>query len=393
MKSVWKVLIISLPIVLMIVLFMVFIFPFLLGPSFHHTKVTNTILIDSDGDFIENQFSGSGTLEEPYIIENRVFGVNEMLIKNFYIGLEITGTTKYFIVRNCTFFGGRVSLKISNIAKGTALIHNNYFYSRDQAEWDAIYGSSGMNVINSSDVIIENNVFNCTDVYVIDQYYPGDSGYIVIEGSDNVVIECNSIRQHRLKIMNSKNSSINSNQLANDSDIYIENSPYSKIYNNNISTDNYGLTIDKSSHTLIQSNIFEIISDCHGIVVSESNYLSITDNTILRDEYDTINSRIGIYLTESCDNLISYNLIRNFTARSIVLRTNSNNNIIFHNSLYNNTKSIFQSQGYDECFGNIWYNPITLEGNYWNNLGSNSTYTIAGSAGSIDLYPLTSPII
>jgi len=82
-------------------------------------------LIDSDEDFVSLKSPGTGTSEDPYIIEDRVFGINETFVKEWYIGLEVINTTKHFIVRNCEFFGGLNSLRIFNITSGTAKIANN----------------------------------------------------------------------------------------------------------------------------------------------------------------------------------------------------------------------------------------------------------------------------
>ena len=73
----------------------------LFSPSFHHTAVKNTILINSDDDFIKYEFPGAGSFEDPFIIEDRVLGANESFIKNWYIGLEVINTTKNFVIRNC----------------------------------------------------------------------------------------------------------------------------------------------------------------------------------------------------------------------------------------------------------------------------------------------------
>ena len=51
------------------------------------------------------------------------------------------------------------------------------------------------------------------------------------------------------------------------------------------------------------------------------------------------------------------------------------------------------SQAKDDGEGNLWYEVISEEGNYWSNIGQNYTYMIDGSANSIDPYPLSvSPI-
>ncbi len=77
----------------------------------------DSISITSDEDF--SVFSGTGTYEDPHIIE----GYN--ITTTSFRGIYITGTTKHFIVRNCyveaTYFG----IDINDVAYGTATVINN----------------------------------------------------------------------------------------------------------------------------------------------------------------------------------------------------------------------------------------------------------------------------
>ena len=53
--------------------------------------------IDSDDDFVSYGFPGSGNLTDPYIIENYTIS------GPYSYAIEITYTTKHFIIRNCNF--------------------------------------------------------------------------------------------------------------------------------------------------------------------------------------------------------------------------------------------------------------------------------------------------
>ncbi|GAH56561.1 unnamed protein product, partial [marine sediment metagenome] len=46
---------------------------------------------------------------------------------------------------------------------------------------------------------------------------------------------------------------------------------------------------------------------------------------------------------------------------------------------------------YDDGVNNIWYDPVTQEGNYWWDYSGTGNYTIPGSARSNDTYPLSTP--
>ena len=66
--------------------------------------------------------------------------------------------------------------------------------------------------------------------------------------------------------------------------------------------------------------------------------------------------------------------------------------MISQNSLFNNYVQNSTSQAYDDGVNNVWYAPLVFIGNFWSNLGLNLTYEIAGSAGAVDFYPLSTPI-
>ena len=50
-----------------------------------------------------------------------------------------------------------------------------------------------------------------------------------------------------------------------------------------------------------------------------------------------------------------------------------------------------KSQAFDEGDENLWYNPTTLEGNFWSD-HENGNYEIDGSSNSFDKYPLSDKI-
>ncbi len=88
-------------------------------------ELTNTpfgaIYINGDLDFGPSgyNFNGSGTAENPFIIE----GYNITTTDN--IGINIEGTTKHFIVRNCYVYAENYGIYIYNATDGTATIENN----------------------------------------------------------------------------------------------------------------------------------------------------------------------------------------------------------------------------------------------------------------------------
>ncbi|GAH42515.1 unnamed protein product, partial [marine sediment metagenome] len=88
-------------------------------PSFSALTPHSPISIGSDDDFITYGFPGSGNSTHPYIIENyNITTTNER-------GIYITGTHKYFLIRNCYVDAGIVGIYSEYVANGTTTIINN----------------------------------------------------------------------------------------------------------------------------------------------------------------------------------------------------------------------------------------------------------------------------
>ncbi len=114
----------------------------------------NTIHIDNDTELAMFSSSGSGTENDPYIIEN--LRMNPSSYIHYYVkgGIIIRHTTKHFIVRNCEIEGQLTygGIRIDEVADNTAQVYNNIVTN--------CY--SGITMYNCSyNTVIENNVFNC----------------------------------------------------------------------------------------------------------------------------------------------------------------------------------------------------------------------------------------
>jgi len=102
-----------------------------------------SILIDSDEDFDSAGFPGSGTENDPYIIENY------QIASRYSSAIEIGFTTKYFIIRDCLLENSATGVYIMNIASNTAIIADNIFNQNDVALY----------VYSTEYTRIENNTF------------------------------------------------------------------------------------------------------------------------------------------------------------------------------------------------------------------------------------------
>jgi parallel beta-helix repeat protein len=79
------------------------------------------IEILNDTAFSLYGFEGTGTEENPYVIENykiESFG----FLSN---GIYVTGTSSHFIIRNCYTLSEYIGINVHNVATGTAVIANN----------------------------------------------------------------------------------------------------------------------------------------------------------------------------------------------------------------------------------------------------------------------------
>jgi len=205
------------------------------------------------------------------------------------------------------------------------------------------------------------------------------------------------------------------------------------IYNNTCLSNYWGgILVLNSSNCTISQNTCSDSGLNEGIVTVESSYITITENTCNNNResglaswnsmYLTIvnntfvNNRYGIHCGPALFFNISFNLIELNRQEGIVLIASSDvgpslNNSIHHNSITNNTlhgvsilsgsynivhhnsfmfnNLLGSSQGLDSGTSNYWYEQLSSSGNFWNDwLVGN--YTIDGSAGAEDIYPLSS---
>ena len=141
-----------------------------------------------------------------------------------------------------------------------------------------------------------------------------------------------------------------------------------------------GISLWQSENSILENNICKNNS-IYGIYNLNSNKTEIKNNQCIRNNE-------GITLSGSNDCEITYNLLEENEEYGIDLFNQSDNNLIYYNSFRENNLA-GMSQAFDEGTGNIWYEDIAMEGNFWSDyVGTSDNYTIAGSANSVDLYPL-----
>ncbi|TFG10875.1 hypothetical protein EU534_00465 [Candidatus Heimdallarchaeota archaeon] len=166
-----------------------------------------------------------------------------------------------------------------------------------------------------------------------------------------------------------------------------------RIFNNIISSMNKsggGISIG-SSQAHIENNT--ITGFTQGIHVNEAEDTTIIGNSIVQSYYQGINIRYSSF------NTIINNHIRDSNQhRLAIVGETSMYNVIYSNIFANNSNSATynidgvitgetDSQGYDGGANNEWYNSATHIGNKWDDYTGEGSYSIDGSADSVDLYP------
>jgi len=314
--------------------------------SFNPNYISHSpIVIDSDSDFVSLKLAGEGSKENPYIIENYE-------ITTTGIGIEISSTTKHFIIKNCKFDTDLTSIYINYVAANTVTIKNNLLTGSED---------EGIYIGDTNGVLIENNTI-----------YDYDDG-IHLVNSHYTVIKDNNLTSGPKSIFSSS-----------DDGLLIYSSQYLRLINNTISKFQVGMRVSQCNFFFIANNTCQNCTTGSGMIIFQSNYGSIINNTIAY----SLNNQ-GLSIDWSKKNIVSYNTIKYCWSYAIDVNSGSNFTKIHHNNIIDNALSIPGSQAVDTGESNIW--SVNNEGNYWSDLGGASEYSLLGYVGNKDYYPLNSP--
>ncbi len=219
--------------------------------SLRQSSVGNpSIVIESDLDFETHGFVGTGTENDPYLIEDIIINSTDM----YSSGIYITGTSKHFIIRNCTIDVNVYAVEIYNIISGTAKIINNTIFS-------CYYGIS---IELASGTLINNNT---VAQY---RYGPWPFGPVMI-WPIIASIECKD--SNNLVILN------NNCTTGRDAGIHIDSCNYVDIIKTNCKYSLYGIILPRSSHISVINCTFAY--HWYGGIdlgVGGSDYLTIENN-------------------------------------------------------------------------------------------------------------------
>lgn len=305
------------------------------------------IFINSDEDFVSLGLPGTGTLENPYKIENK-----SIIIDDFSPGIEVYNTTKHFVIQNCYFEMTRIGIRIRRVAANTALIRDNEFKNNP---------ITAIEILSTHYARIENN----TGKHNLEGIYVSHSNFTSIVNNSlfgSYTYE-GILDPSGLKFLSSWDASIISNSINN-----YEQCIYAR----------------QCSGFLIENNT------CLYSRADGSIHLYMSSDMIVRRNliyYNLAQSGIHVYLTDNCE--ILYNTIYHCALWGIAL-IGSDDNYIHHNNLIDNM-ILDQPQCFDNGINNIWYVGIQEEGNYWSDWSGIGPHEIDGSVPNYnyDLYPLT----
>ncbi len=310
-----------------------------------------TIRINSDTELetliATNLWNGSGTADEPYIIENlRIDAAGESN------GIFIGNTTAFLVIRDCDV-SGTVYDDIQYMSGGAITAYNatNIVIENNNCH-DCRSGSGdGIDVLESNLITINNNT--CSNVW----------WGITLIGSCNVTVTNNSCNGNVMGVYlysSSNNNTISDNNCSgNFCGISLEwYSDHNIVSNNDFSGGNYSIYSYFSGNNSIMKN------DCSGCL-DFAIYLNNTYDTKVEKNDIIDGDGYGLYLASSDQNRIYENTIRNMTEYGIYLDNSSDDNEFTFNYLLNNhgASSEYNSshvQAYDAGTNNWFFST-----NYW----------------------------
>ncbi len=356
---------------------------------------SNTVHIDGTGVSAPNWdwavtrawIKGSGTSEDPYIIEDLTFNAGEAAQ-----AILIGNSSAFFIIENCTILNFTdTGIKLDKSNNGQ-LINNT---CTSNVQFGIYLDSSNSNIISNNTINdfsfgirLENSSYNS----IIENSANGNSqvGIYLYSDSDFNNISSNIITNNRqgIEIYGSYYNDILKNEVDGSliHGILLENGGYNSIYENTvIYNGDQGIRIWSSTFETIYNNT--INNNNYGIRIINGEDCNILANEIDQNNY-------GLFLDQQFagldNNLISENLFSNCNFEGLKITTSPN--LIFLNNFTGNPSI---AHAIDDDQNNTWDNGTI--GNYWDDYGGfdaddngigDTPYDITGSAKSKDNYPI-----
>ena len=318
-------------------------------------KASNVINITSNNDMVtrakNNGWIGSGTQNNPIIIQHLLFNGTEFLNGSIVPDLIISNVTLYYVIQNNNFTDTS-GIFLNNTSNGK--INDNIFQNLN-------YPGTFINIWSSTNIIIQNNKFtlkNREESYVFNIY---DSNKILFKENlmdgiwvNNQLSYSNCVgKVQTSNETNFFNNSIRNCQLlfggiinANFTNNFFMNSPIFNSYCSTILSYN----IIENSYTFPALIIKFDISDIIGQRAFNMNNVILTYGITI-DHNLFNNNSIGIKFysntLHSSDATVKQNEFINNTAYAIYISNYNYNNSIYRNDFISNNESVNNDPKYD----------------------------------------------
>ena len=267
---------------------------------------------------------------------------------------------------------GERNIISNNTVQGALRIDKGYNIVRDNKLKEGL--DINPKVINDVDL---SNSINGKPIY----YYVNETGLTVpTDAAEIILVNCQNITISNYEF-NHENARA----------IIIGLSSHILISNNIFRNESSAIRIEASSNnTIIQNEIYSCISGISLLVKSNDNI--VEKNILVGFETQSWIGR-GLEVVDSQRNIILTNTVSEFQEVGIWLYSDSNENKIYHNSLFNN-----RINAIDECY-NTWDNSYPSGGNYWDDYNGTDSdgdgigdtpYNIS-DGNNQDSYPLLEP--
>ncbi len=281
------------------------------------------ISITSDSGF--EVFPGSGTFEEPYVIEG--YSIITTTDDN---GIYINSTTRYFIVRNCYVDAVWNGIYIDNVADGTASVINNTCSNN---------GNKGIYLYYSNNSTVANNTCSKNRHGI----------YFQSSGSANVINNtCSKSHFHGIKLDNSGSANVINNTCNNSGDdIFFSYSDSSTVANNTFA--NCGLEIIENT---LDAYISYTIEN-NWVNGKKLGFYTNLDSTIISEPV------YGQLILVNCTNVTVRDQILNSAATGLCLYS-CTHSVIINNMCCNNNGGISLYSSVNSTIANN-----TCSNNYW----------------------------
>ena len=331
------------------------------------------IVILSNDDFITYGFSGSGTEEDPYIIEYLSIDA-----AGSGICIRISGTDVYFVIRNCVITGGTQCIYLYGVTNGQ-IIHNLAQFNN---QGGVFLRNSNNNYIafnnlthNGYGLYLDNSDENI--LYMNDCSYAEWYGLRLYSGSSLNTVDSNTVNYvdgSGIDVYSSTNNLIvNNTCTGNIRGIYVSDSAHGNtIQNNTCTLGQDGIYVGYSSNNLILKNT--CMNNTYGIRFSgDSTGNTVLNNTCYYNGY-------GIYLSGGSGHVASYNIATENTNSGIRVRLTSANIVSYNNCTLNPTGiSILDSSG-NFIIDNLCYDTANYGIYLKNSNNNNVTLNICSSS-------------